>query len=422
MKTVEKLMIFEQVICMDDNRISPDYFKKHMEWRCYNSYKVYEDKGYDYIIPQELATHEFYNPFELIDKETNKVDETVKHELIADILRGVHDISFVLDEKYRGVLSQIYFSINSKEKAKIHNAIIEFTNKYGLLGLIHDYSYNINFLNEPPMSLKEFKKLFRTDKRTNNDDSEQASSFTASIMHFGLDDDYFNNHRLKGYVRVAGQEEFIDEMIESRLKPEHFYPSVIDFDYNKPVNDHSKYAEPVHIFLKACDEIYMFFKYYRYYRDHNLSPQDKFEPLFGEKVFTFAEIKEIYTWEDYFGLFYPNKCHVRSVFENGRWQIKYMPDTLYSAICLYSMLYTTTKEQIVIACSNCERISIVGSKQARYCSTVCREAKSTRESHRRKAKAKRDDSYTSEIIEKSRLSIPDKIIDEAGLLQSDKIS
>ncbi len=72
-------------------------------------------------------------------------------------------------------------------------------------------------------------------------------------------------------------------------------------------------------------------------------------------------------------------------------------------------------------CSNCGRISIVGSEKAKYCSTVCREARNSRESHRRKAMIEKDDSYTSEVENEATIRILDKILNEAGLKQCDKM-
>lgn len=287
------------------------------EWIRYSSYEYKENEsGELYIVPADEATFELFNPFDVADI------------IVVDILQiGEYALSGDKDE--------------SKE-TNLKYMILEFCEKYGLLGLAYSSVYNRNIVDEDKVLMVE--KNYIT-KESILDATEYINKFLPFIKDEDL---YFR--KFKRGVDVKKSED----------SPKFFgkRPLILDVIFSK------FYAERYNWILSFAKDIARHFRQMLVYSSSSNHLTDAVTIISGG--FNPQKIG--------FSITYLDKANIAWEFDS----LKTTIETIYA-------FAITGENSHLNKCKYCGKIFIPSRAKSQYCSPSCRNCANVNKSRQRKS-------------------------------------
>jgi hypothetical protein len=261
--------------------------------------------------------------FSLFDNETVDMKQ-VENNFLTDFLNIEASVPYEL----RGKLSLSEDSIDRSLLGKLTESILNFVNKYGLLGLLKE---NKGFV-------PKFKYQSETDKKIEILFKQRISNIADSLPTIPTVSTHINDK----------------------------YYDWTDIEY----------GEPVQLFIDAVETLYRYTQSYKYFKENELSMTSNYISLFDEPI------DENTTWADYFQSFgyssyniFDNPLQYKISIDcnsDGTIKMKYKSNSLFELICIYVIQDIFSSAQIIDNCRTCDRYFLKTNPKKIYCCETCK--------------------------------------------------
>ena len=309
----------------------PSIFSSGSAWVRFNKYDIYENsKGDLYITPERNAKMEFYKPF----------------KCFPHILRDFLEIAMSVPEEFR-YSNKFFFNykvISQNDKFKIGKAIMQFAEKYGLLGLFWLYVKEFRAILDEDRYYEEVKldqgSLFHIHWLSNRDRSANGLlDYLKYFRYFFVKPDspiIPNCNTVNGQLAICSSIENIDFM--------------------------SNYCEPLSLFLGELQHMFSFINVWNSFLQSGQSPDYSRSYALGKEI----------SWNDVMK-FYRIGQFTPSINFDKVWQVEWDFVSLNDALGLMCLNDVVSANQRIRFCQSatCKRPYVAKSSAAKYCSVEC---------------------------------------------------